>query len=204
MEKYTSATKSKLERIVENTAMIVNSHNTTDSLKSAYNSIKEDWKSLEGVIENWKQIQFTSSNDFTNIDDYYYEKFTEICKTNMKTIEGICKDTLAEINAEHEKEQKETNNNETDYTKENSHFDWAKLSVISAIIIGLGAWYSEVRYDQGKEEIRRDYDKSEKKLEYIKDSITEENSKLLDSLKNYKIKNSDLEKTIYKIKKTCK
>lgn len=33
MEKYTPAIKSKLERIVENTAMIIRSCNTTDSLK---------------------------------------------------------------------------------------------------------------------------------------------------------------------------
>ena len=39
MEKYTPAIKSKLERIVENTAMIIRSCNTTDSLKSAYNSV---------------------------------------------------------------------------------------------------------------------------------------------------------------------
>ncbi len=193
--------KSKLERLVEQTGYIISNTAVTNELKSYLNQIKDDWESLNGKIDCWKDIQL-SSNMIESTE--WGERFTVECKTNMQTIKSICEDTLTKINVEHEKEQNETDNNVTKYPKENSHFDWAKLGVISAIIIGLGAWYGEVRYDQGKEAIRRDYDKSEKKLEYIKDSIAEENLKLLDSLENYKIKNSDLEKTICKIKRTCK
>ena len=64
MEKYTPATKSKLERIVKNTEMIINYSGPSDNLKSEYNSIKDDWNTLkDDVQEKWIYINFTE-NDF--------------------------------------------------------------------------------------------------------------------------------------------
>lgn len=199
MEKYTPAIKSKLDRIVENTNMIICSCSTTDSLKSAYNSIKEDWKSLEGVIKNWKQIQFTSK-DFIFVD---YEKFTENCKTNMKTIEGICKDTLAEIIAD-EKENSFKKNVETNKnTKLNTEHWLAIITILITVFFGLSAFiYNntsqnlEIRYKQGKQDA----------INELADTLNAQQNtiqNLLDSLEKIKYRNEELEKRI-KLKNTCK
>ena len=197
MEKYTPAIKSKLERIVENTAMIIRSCNTTDSLKSAYNSVNDDWKSLEGKLKNWKQIKFTN-NDFTTVDGFYYEKFTENCKTNMRTIEGICKDALAEINAEEKTEVQKQNNKKSIINKNTISF--GTIVTICGIIIG-GIYnhmtqQAEIRFQQGKLEVRQELTE---KLNVQQNEI----KLLLDSLENYKIKLKDVEKSYAKLKKSC-
>ena len=197
MEKYTPAIKSKLERIVENTAMIIRSCNTTDSLKSAYNSVNDDWKSLEGKLKNWKQIKFTN-NDFTTVDEFYYEKFTENCKTNMRTIEGICKDALAEINAEEKIKVQKQNNKKSIINKNTISF--GTIVTICGIIIG-GIYnhmtqQAEIRFQQGKLEVRQELTE---KLNVQQNEI----KLLLDSLENYKIKLKDVEKSYTKLKKSC-
>ena len=197
MEKYAPAIKSKLERIIENTAMIIRSCNTTDSLKSAYNAVNDDWKSLEGKLKNWKQIQFTS-NDFTTVDGVYYEKFTKNCKTNMRTIEGICKDTLAEINAEEKTEVQKQNNKKSIINKNTISF--GTIVTICGIIIG-GIYnhmtqQAEIRFQQGKLEVRQELTE---KLNVQQNEI----KLLLDSLENYKIKLKDVEKSYAKLKKSC-
>lgn len=89
--------KSKLERLVETTQIIINAINTRSSVKSVYNSIQVEWKSLEGVLDTWKPVSFTSS-DFNYDDNLCYEKITETCKTNMQLIKGVCKDALVTHN----------------------------------------------------------------------------------------------------------
>ena len=203
MKIHTPDIQSKLERLVKHTEMIIHHAGPVSNIKSEYNMIQDDWNSLEETLPKWKKIEFTN-NDFENCAGMF-TKFSTICKTNMQTIKAICEDTLAVMVEENKIGQNEEKSTLTESPKEVSHFDgWGKLGVVSAILVGLGAWYGQVRYDQGKEEIRRDYDEFRKNLEYAKDSIIQENSTLMDSLEQYKIEIDCLKKVICKQKKNCK
>lgn len=202
MEKYTPVIKSKLERIIENTAMIISSYNTTDSLKSAYNAVNDDWESLDGIIENWKQIQFTN-NDFTVNNVTYINQFTESCKTNMRTIKGICEDTLAEINA---------NEKENDFKKDVENNKKSKLNtghwltIVTIMITVFGAWIASIYSDTSQKlEIRYTQGKQDARIELTDTLNAQQNTieNLLDSLEKIKLRNAELEKCI-KLKKTCK
>lgn len=198
MEKYTPAIKSKLERIIENTAMIICSCNTTDSLKSAYNAVNDDWKSLNGIIENWKQIQFTN-NDFAVNNVTYINQFTESCKTNMRTIKGICEDTLAEIDADEKEKESKKDAKTIKKPKLNTGHWLTIIGIVVAVCIGvISAIYSdtsqkiEIRYEQGKQEARNELNAQQNTIQ-----------SLLDSLEKIKLRNVELEKCI-KLKKTCR
>ena len=198
MKKYTPAVKSKLKRIIENTSMIIDSNVITDSHESAYNSIKEDWKSLECVIENWKQIQFTN-NDFTTVDGFCYKKFTDICKTNMRSIKGICEDELAEIDADEKEKESKKDAKTIKKPKLNTGHWLTIIGIVVAVFIGIiSAIYSdasqkiEIRYEQGKQEARNELNAQQNTIQ-----------SLLDSLEKIKLRNAELEKCI-KLKKTCR
>jgi len=201
MEKYTPATKSKLERIVKNTEMIINYSGPSDNLKSEYNSIKDDWNTLKNDLqEKWIDIKFTE-NDFKY--NGYFNKFSEIGETNMQKIKGICEDILAEINAD-EKENYSKKAVETNKKPKLNTGHW--LTIIGLLITGFGVWiaaiYSDtnqkldIRYDQGKQEMRNE----------LTDTLNAQQNtiqNLLDSLEKFKLRNAELEKCI-KLKKTCK
>lgn len=196
MEKYTPATKSKLERIVKNTEMIINYSGPSDNLKSEYNSIKDDWNTLKDDLqEKWIYINFTE-NDFKYND--YFNKFSEIGETNMQKIKGICEDTLAEINAEEKIEVQKQNNKKSIINKNTISF--GTIVTICGIIIG-GIYnhmtqQAEIRFQQGKLEVRQELTE---KLNVQQNEI----KLLLDSLENYKIKLKDVEKSYTKLKKSC-
>lgn len=173
MKKYKPETVSKLRRLFEKTQIIIQSSMITDELKSDYNSIKNDWNSLNDVIEEWKEINFSPS-DFKTEENFHFDKFTEVCKTNMQLIAGICEDILSV----------------TDLTPKENH---SKISSIIKIAIPIftinltisgiviSSIYSNtssqlnIRYDQGKSESEIKYKDSIKTLE---DSISFYKSKL--------------------------
>lgn len=193
MEKYTPATKSKLERIAENTKMIINYAGPSDNLKSKYNSIRDDWNTLKGDLqEKWIDIKFTE-NDFEY--NGFFNKFSETGKTNMQRIKGICDDALAEIVAD-EKENDFKKDVETDKKSTSNTAHWlASIGILIAIIIGIASLIQDIRYDQGRQEMRNE----------LSDTLNAQQNtiqNLLDSLEKIKLRNAELEKCI-KLK-TCK
>ncbi len=191
--------KSKLERLIENTQIIINAIHTTSSVKSVYNSIKDDWQSLDGALETWKPISFTS-NDFNYDCNLCYEKITEICKTNMQLIKGVCKDALANItdpssivHQTHIVKSKITPN--------------VSIAIISIIIAICGIVIASIYSHMGQQaEIRFTQGKNEAQLE-MQETIhkqANEITALSDSLSEYKRK-LQLTETLYtKCKRICK
>lgn len=201
MKKYSPTAESKLDRIVKNTEMIINYSGPSDNLKSEYNSIKDDWNTLKDDLqEKWIDIKFTG-NDFEY--NGYFNKFSEIGKTNMQKIKGICKDVLAEIAAD-EKENDFKKDVETNKKLKLKTEHW--LAIIGLLIAGfsvlIASIYSdtnqklEIRYDQGKQDVRNELTNT---LNAQQNTI----QNLLDSLEKIKLRNEELEKCI-KLKKTCK
>lgn len=194
MKKYTSATKSKLERIVKNTNMIINSSHPVESLKSQYNSIKDDWNTLKDVLqEKWIEIKFTE-NDFEY--NGYFNKFSETGKTNMQRIKGICEDVLAEIAADENENALKPDDEINKKSKSNTAYWLTFIGILVAIIIGIASLTQDIRYDQGRQECR---DELRDTLNVQRNTI----QNLSDSLEKIKLRNAELEKCI-KLKKTCK
>ena len=120
MKKYTPAIKSKLERIVKNTEMIIKYPGSSDNLKSEYNSIRDDWNTLKDDLqEKWVEIKFTN-NDFVYNKWLECNKFSENGKTNMQRIKGICEDVLAEITVDEKENDFKTDNEINKKSKSNT------------------------------------------------------------------------------------
>lgn len=191
--------KSKLERLVNNTQIIINNIPATSSIKSVYNSIKSDWQSLEGVLETWNPISFTS-NDFKHDDIFCYEKITETCKTNMQLIKGVCQDALANIT-----ETSSIVNQKTIIKyKITTNTGIAIISVIIALCgIAITSIYThmgqqaEIRFTQGKTEGHLEMQETVNKQ-------ANEISALSDSLSEYKLKLKSTETLYNKCKRPGK
>lgn len=185
--------KSKLDRLVENTQIMINAIHTTNTVKSVYNSIKDDWQSLDGVLDTWKQISFTS-NDFHYDDNLCYEKITETCKTNMQRIKGICNDALANIN---EPSSPIVPQPPIIKYKIMPNTCIAIISVIIAICgIAIGA-ISSIRFAQGKTE-------GHLEMQEIVNTQANELTALSDSLSEYKRKLKSTETLYTKCKRLFK
>ena len=196
----------KLERIKEKTEHIINSSDITSYLQSDYDSIKDEWKSLKDKIDNWVDIQFTSK-DFQQ-NQFYFQEFSAICKTNMQKIKSICEDSIAKINDEIKKEQEELDN------KKIKKDNFSKTKFIGSVIGVAGlviattchhfAVQNEIRFYQGKEEMRQELSKEMNELKDTISVLQQQNYILSDSLNYYKLKVKDYEKITNKSKRPGK
>ena len=196
----------KLERIKEKTEHIINDCSAVSNLlQSDYDSIKDEWKSLKDIIENWEDIQFTSK-DFKH--EQYYKIFSADCKTNMQKIKGICEDSIAKINDEIKKEQEELDNKKI--KKDNfskTKFIGSVIGISGLVIAAICHHFSaqnEIRFYQGKEEMRQELSKE---MNVFKDTISvlqQQNHILSDSLNYYKLKVKNYEKITNKSKRPGK
>lgn len=199
----------KLERIKGKTDYIINSSGITNTLQSDYDSIKDEWKSLKDKIEDYKDIQFTNK-DFQS--DEYDTIFSAVCKTNMQKIKSICEDNIAKINDEIKKEQEELDN------KRFKKDDFPKLKFIITVITlvltinGLVlviicqhfSNQNEIRFYQGKDEMRQELTKEINELKDTISVLQQQNYILSDTLNYYKLKVKDYEKITNKSKRPSK